>query len=114
MSWVSIGKMSSKPTIEKGRVSLELVDIPPFEEEEYSVPEETLRTSVDLFYVSGKVVDNNEFWKLESEDWQSGRRGLSRQARQAHRGGPGGRRRRVRPHGEAPDGSTPRPRVSAT
>ena len=72
MSWVSIGKMSSKPTIEKGRVALELVDIPPFEEEEYSVPEETLRISVDLFYVNGKVVDNNEFWKLESEDWQRG------------------------------------------
>jgi hypothetical protein len=72
MSWVSIGKMSSKPTIEKGQVSLELVDIPPFEEEEYSVPEETLRISVDLFYVNGKVVDSNEFWKLESEDWQRG------------------------------------------
>jgi len=72
MSWVSIGKMSSKPTIEKGRVALELVDVPPFEEEEYSVPEETLRISVDLFYVNGKVVDNNEFWKLESQDWQTG------------------------------------------
>ena len=72
MFWVSIGEMSSKPTFEKGRVALELVDIPPFEEEEYSVPEETLRISVDFFYVNGKVVDNNDFWKLESKDWQKG------------------------------------------
>jgi len=72
VSWVSIGKMSAKPTIEKREITLELVDIPPFEEEDFSVPEETIRTSVDLFYVSGAVVDNNEFWKLESEDWQAG------------------------------------------
>jgi hypothetical protein len=72
VSWVSIGKMSAKPAVDKRQVTLELVDIPPFEEEEYSVPEETLRASVDLFYVSGAVVDNNEFWKLESEDWQAG------------------------------------------
>jgi hypothetical protein len=70
MSWVSIGKMSARPTFDNNRISLELVDIPPFAAEEISVPEETLRTSVDLFYVNGKVVDNNEFWKLESQDWQ--------------------------------------------
>jgi len=72
MSWVSIGKMSSKPKFEKGRIELEVVDVPAYEEEESSVPEETLRTSVDLFYVSGEVVDNQAFWKLETEEWQRG------------------------------------------
>jgi len=72
MAWVSIGKMSSKPTFEKGRIRLELADIPAYEEEEFSVPEETLRASVDLFYVSGEVADNDGFWKLESADWEKG------------------------------------------
>ncbi|RPJ02263.1 MAG: DUF3857 domain-containing protein [Candidatus Aminicenantes bacterium] len=72
MAWVSIGKMSSTPKFEKDTIELELVDIPAYEEEEYSVPEETLRTSVDLFYISGEVEDNEEFWKLESEEWQKG------------------------------------------
>jgi hypothetical protein len=70
--WSSIGKMSAKPVIDKKRISLEVVDIPPFEEEEYSLPEEALRASVDLFYINGKIKDGKEFWKRESEDWQKG------------------------------------------
>ena len=72
MAWVSIGKMSSKPKFANDTIELELVDIPAYEEEEYSVPEESLRTSVDLFYISGEVDNNEEFWKLESEEWQKG------------------------------------------
>jgi len=70
--WVSIGKMSSKPAFDKSRITLDLVDIPAYEEEAFSIPEETLRASVDLFYVSGAVADNDGFWKLESEDWRKG------------------------------------------
>jgi hypothetical protein len=70
--WASIGKMSAKPVIDKEHISLEVVDIPPFEEEEYAPPAGAIRASVDLFYISGKISDSREFWKCESEDWQKG------------------------------------------
>jgi Transglutaminase-like superfamily/Domain of Unknown Function with PDB structure (DUF3857) len=72
VSWASIGRMSAKPTIDKNNITLELVDIPAFEEEESSVPDETLRTSIDFFYISAKIKSNEEFWKFESQDWQKG------------------------------------------
>jgi hypothetical protein len=72
VAWASIGKMSARPNIAKQAISLELVDIPAFEGEEYSVPEETLRMSIDFFYLNSKVESNDEFWKLESLDWQKG------------------------------------------
>ncbi len=72
MSWVSIGRMSATPKSEKGRVELDLVDIPAFQEEEYSVPEETIRTSVDFFIINDKIKNDEEFWKLESQEWQKG------------------------------------------
>jgi hypothetical protein len=70
--WASIGRMSAKPVIDKKRISLDLADIPAFEEEELSVPEEALRASVDLFYISGSIANGQEFWKRESQDWQKG------------------------------------------
>jgi hypothetical protein len=72
VAWSSIGKMSAKPVITRDSITLELVDIPAFEEEEYSVPDETLRASVDFFYINSKVKSDDEFWKLESKDWQKG------------------------------------------
>jgi hypothetical protein len=72
VAWASIGRMSAKPNIDKKAITLELVDIPAFEEEEYCVPEKTIRASIDFFYINAKVKSNEEFWKLESKDWQKG------------------------------------------
>jgi hypothetical protein len=72
LAWVSVGMKEGAPTFGKGRVDLELTNIPAFEDEERSIPEETRRMSVDLFYIDADIANNTEFWKLESQEWQKG------------------------------------------
>jgi len=71
LSWASVGlKDGGAPRVSWGRADLEMSDIPAFEAEEYTIPEKTLRMSLDLFYLSGEVMNGAGFWKMESTDWQ--------------------------------------------
>lgn len=73
LAWIGVGLKDAAPDFKKGGgVSIELSDIPAFEDEEYAPPEESLRKSIDLFYVDSKVKDSTEYWKRESRDWQRG------------------------------------------
>jgi hypothetical protein len=73
LAWIAINMKDVKPDFKKGGgVSLEISDIPAYEEEEYSAPEESLRKSVELFYLDSDIKDSNEYWKEESQDWQKG------------------------------------------
>jgi hypothetical protein len=72
LSWVTRGLEPSQLSRQKGRIELELHDIPAFEAEEFMVPEETVKTEVRLFYLEGNVVSSDKYWKEESENWQKG------------------------------------------
>lgn len=72
VAWASVGMKQGNPKITFGSAELEMSDIPAFKAEEFMIPEEMLRMSVDLFYISNAIMDGQEFWKLESADWQKG------------------------------------------
>jgi len=72
LAWASVGIAKGTPQILIGQASMELNDIPAFEAEEFSIPESMLRMSVDLFFISNELKSYDEFWKLESQDWQKG------------------------------------------
>lgn len=48
-----------------GTVELEVENVPALEEEDFMPPENTLRASVDLFYVAGFVTDIASFWRSQ-------------------------------------------------
>ncbi len=72
LAWASVGMKEGTPRIGLGKAELEMSNIPAFDAEEFMIPEEMLRMSVDLFYLQGKVMDGQDFWNLESTDWQKG------------------------------------------
>ncbi len=72
LAWASVGMPTGAPRIGLASAQLEVSDIPAFDAEDYMIPEEMLRMSVDLFYIHGLVENGEEFWKLESADWQKG------------------------------------------
>jgi len=76
LAWASVGMPTGAPKIGLGSADLEISDIPAFDAEDYMIPEEMLRMSVDLFYFDGEVKNGDEFWKLESADWQKGVEGF--------------------------------------
>src|SRR5262249_13380500 len=53
--------VSPIPQPDRG-LSLEVRDVPPYEEEEFSPPEQMIRSSVKLFYVNTKDCTSNVFW----------------------------------------------------
>lgn len=73
MSWVTHGlKDRAMPARKKGRVQLELEDIPAYEREELMTPESTHRMEVRIFYLEGTVDSAEKYWKQESKNWQVG------------------------------------------
>ncbi|MGB8958671.1 MAG: DUF3857 domain-containing protein [Candidatus Aminicenantales bacterium] len=72
LAWASVGMKEGSPRIGWGSAELEMSNIPAFSAEEYTIPEEMLRMSVNLFYINGAIMDGQDFWKLESTDWQKG------------------------------------------
>lgn len=72
IGWASVGIKGMGPKIGLGKAELEMSDIPAFKAEEFTIPEDMLRMSVDLFYISTQIADGQDFWKLESADWQKG------------------------------------------
>lgn len=72
LAWASVGMKTGAPTIGLGNAALEISDVPAFYAEEFTIPEKMLRTSVDLLYLSNAVINGQDFWRLESADWQKG------------------------------------------
>jgi hypothetical protein len=70
LGWASVGMQSGKPFISSGNAYLELYNVPAFAAEDYMIPEEIARMSVDLFFLDHEITNGAEFWKLESRDWQ--------------------------------------------
>jgi hypothetical protein len=70
VAWASVGIKEGTPRIGLGKAELEMSNIPAFQSEEFMIPEEMLRMSVDLFYLNSAITDGQAFWKLESTDWQ--------------------------------------------
>jgi hypothetical protein len=72
LNWVTHGLSGKKPERKKGRIELELENIPPFEPEELMAPEGTQRMEVRLFYLEGKTDSPDKYWKAEGKNWQTG------------------------------------------
>jgi hypothetical protein len=73
MNWVTLGlKEGSGPERIKGRVQIELENIPAFEREEYMTPESTQRMTVRIYYIEGTMDSADKYWKEESKNWQKG------------------------------------------
>jgi hypothetical protein len=72
LNWVTRGIEGSQIARKKGRIELDLRDIPAFEAEEFMVPERTVKMEVRIFYLEGNVVSSDNYWKEESENWQKG------------------------------------------
>jgi hypothetical protein len=52
-----------------GRFELELKDIPAFQEEPFSPPEDVLKWRVDFYYGTDKMTKPQAFWKEEGKYW---------------------------------------------
>lgn len=71
LSWVAHRIENALPKIKGNRVELEIENLPAFEEEEFMTPVQAEQMSVDVFYQSGQIPSSDEFWKRESQTWQS-------------------------------------------
>jgi hypothetical protein len=80
LNWVTHGLVGLKPERKKGRLELELENIPPFDTEEYMPPESTQQMMVRLFYLEGSMSTPDEYWKEESKNWQKGAEKFMRKA----------------------------------
>lgn len=72
LNWVTHGIQGPKPARTKGRIELELENIPAFEPEEFMPPESSQRMVVELFYLEGKIDTPDRYWEEESKNWQKG------------------------------------------
>jgi len=70
ISWVSHKIENARPTIKGKRVTLEVENLPAFEEEDYMTPVEAEHMSVDVFFLDARIASSDEFWKEESRTWQ--------------------------------------------
>lgn len=52
-----------------GRDELEMTDVPPYEEEDFSPPAEMMKMRVYFYYGSRKMLKPEEFWKEEGKYW---------------------------------------------
>jgi hypothetical protein len=80
LNWVTHGIEGAKPARKKGRIELELENIPAFEPEEYMIPESTQRMEVRIFYLEGAMAAPDQYWKEESRNWQKGAEKFMRKA----------------------------------
>jgi hypothetical protein len=60
--WVGLAKDRGPRVQPDGTVSLELENVPAFQEEEYMPPESAIKACVDLFYIVGSLMDAENFW----------------------------------------------------
>lgn len=72
LAWASVGMKLGKPLVSAGFATLEMYNVPAFAAEDSMIPPEMARMSIDLFFLDSKVESVDEFWKLESLDWQKG------------------------------------------
>lgn len=72
LAWASVGMEFGKPLVFGGNAVLELYNIPAFVPEARMIPEKIARMSIDLFFLDREIMNGEEFWKLESQDWQNG------------------------------------------
>ena len=72
LAWASVGMKLGKPLISVGSANLDMYGIPAFAAEDSMIPPEMARMSIDLFFLDGEIKSVDEFWKLESLDWQKG------------------------------------------
>jgi hypothetical protein len=70
LAWASVGMKLGKPFITSGSAVLDMYNIPAFAAEDHMIPEGIARMSIDLFFLDGEIKSGEEFWKLESMDWQ--------------------------------------------
>jgi len=80
LNWVTHGIEGARPARKKGRVELELENIPAFESEEYMTPKSTQRMEVRIFYLEGTMATPDKYWKEESKNWQKGTEKFMRKA----------------------------------
>jgi hypothetical protein len=83
LNWVTHRLEGAKPARIKGRIELELENIPAFEPEEYMIPESTQRMDVRIFYLEGTMASTDHYWKEESRNWQKGLDKFMRKAGEA-------------------------------
>jgi hypothetical protein len=66
IGWASVGIKGIGPKIGMGKAELEMSDIPAFKAEEFTIPEDMLRMSVDLFTTSAprsRAAKTSGSWK---------------------------------------------------
>ncbi len=66
---VGLPKDSAVKTLPDGRMTLELKDIPAFQKEDFSPPEEVMKMRVNFYYGSDKMLKPADFWKDEGKFW---------------------------------------------
>ncbi len=70
LAWASVGMKLGKPFITFAGADLDMYNVPAFAPEDYMIPEDIARMSIDLFFLDGKIAGGADFWKLESIDWR--------------------------------------------
>jgi len=76
LTWVSHKLTNAQPSIKGNRVELTMENVPAFENEEFMTSEEAEQMSVDVIYLGRRITDTNEFWRLESQNWQKAAEGF--------------------------------------
>jgi hypothetical protein len=76
ITWASHKLTNAQPSIKGRRVELTMENVPAFEEEEFMTSEEAEQMSVDVFFLGRQITDSNEFWRLESQNWQKAAEGF--------------------------------------
>ncbi len=71
LAWTSFGLEWGPPAMEKGRVVLEVTNVRARAKEEWAAPEEEGRVGVIFFFCNARVVRAEDYWRLESANWQS-------------------------------------------
>ena len=72
IAWITRGLGGKEPAFDGERLTLEMENVPAFEEEEFMAPREATEMAVAIFFLAPSVSDQNEYWKLESKSWQKG------------------------------------------
>ena len=69
-TWAHL-RTGERPEKQKnGNLVLDVTDVPPFQEEKFTLPEQELKMRVNFFYVVGSPKTSAEFWKKEAEAWR--------------------------------------------
>ncbi|HYA48549.1 MAG TPA: hypothetical protein VEG35_02515, partial [Burkholderiales bacterium] len=72
IGWVSHGLTWGPPEMKGNQVELVLDDIPAWEEEEYTPPEDPGRMGVHFFFCDNQVLSAEDYWQREGANWQGG------------------------------------------